>query len=742
MTSRRAVLARFGTAGLTLAMVLLVTVGAAVRAGTALVHDGLLRPGMYERSFAANDVYRRTYTEVLTDPEVRGATDDLLGGLTVRGSSLSDTSALSVALVRLALPPSRLREISDHLTLDVLAYLRGDTPVLDANVDLSAVLRRLDETVDVALRQLLTQAATRVLDDLESYERAVRSFADDLAAGEVPTAIPIVGGNAVTDEQIFRVIDAIASLGLSPAVREQVQAAVRSGDDREALIAASSVLVRDHLERFVTDLEQTDGERIDLVDALGRAAGQPQRQAIAELNSIRSSLRWAPAWADDVAVVAMVAALAVIVWLHRRSPARAVVLVGVAIAVASVGTALIWSAIAARFGSPLASVSDPTVRTGIPESVRRLLADVDVSLRDEMRGVVRRQVDASFVAGAGLAAVGLLPALVAAVSRLRPATAIGAMAAAGALVSTVLIVRGPAPDPAPIRRCNGYAALCDRPYDQVVQPATHNSMSSADTVVVWPEHDGDIRAQLEAGIRALLIDTKYWERVDDPDELSTLDQVLPTDVARLLFSVLGDRLDARDGTYLCHSRCAYGSVPLRQALGTVRDFLHANPDEVVTLIIQNGISAADTEAAFLDAGLADYLYDGDPRGGWPTLGELVDRGQRLVVIAERDGPPPDWYHDGRALLTDTSFAVRSPAEFTCDPRRGDPDAPLFLLNHWISRQVPDRADAALVNQRSYIVERARTCAAVAGRLPTFIAVDFYSLGDVVGAVANLNGVEP
>src|SRR5688500_4520767 len=107
MTSRRAVLARFGTAGLTLAMVLLITVGAAVRAGTALVHDGLLRPDLYERSFASSDVYRRIYSEVLTDPAIRNATEDLLGDLTFSGESLTETSALTVGLVRLALPPTR-----------------------------------------------------------------------------------------------------------------------------------------------------------------------------------------------------------------------------------------------------------------------------------------------------------------------------------------------------------------------------------------------------------------------------------------------------------------------------------------------------------------------------------------------------------------------------------------------------------------------------------------------------------
>jgi hypothetical protein len=347
-----------------------------------------------------------------------------------------------------------------------------------------------------------------------------------------------------------------------------------------------------------------------------------------------------------------------------------------------------------------------------------------------------------FVAGAGLSAVGLVPRLVAGLRQLRPAVAFTTLGTAVATMGAVFVLRSPDPDPSPVRRCNGYAALCDRPYDQVVQAATHNAMSSADAVLVWPEHDGDIRAQLEAGIRTLLIDTKYWERVDDPSDLSTFEQMLPADVATLLFPALGQRLEAHDGTYLCHSLCAYGAIPLRSALSTVRAFLDANPDEVVTLIIQNGITAEDTEGAFIDAGLEDYLYDGDPSGGWPTLGDLVDDGQRLVVIAERDGPPPDWYHDGRALITDTSYAVASADEFTCDHRRGDPDAPLFLLNHWIARQVPDRADAALVNRREYVVERARACEEATGRLPTFIAVDFYSLGDVVGAVEILNGVRP
>ena len=63
------------------------------------------------------------------------------------------------------------------------------------------------------------------------------------------------------------------------------------------------------------------------------------------------------------------------------------------------------------------------------------------------------------------------------------------------------------------------------------------------------------------------------------------------------------------------------------------------------------------------------------------------------------------------------------------------------MNHWISRAAPDRADARLLNAREAIVARARRCAEERGQLPDFVAVDFFSLGDLMGAVDELNGVE-
>ena len=91
------------------------------------------------------------------------------------------------------------------------------------------------------------------------------------------------------------------------------------------------------------------------------------------------------------------------------------------------------------------------------------------------------------------------------------------------------------------------------------------------------------------------------------------------------------------------------------ALSQLRSFLDDHPDEVVTLMIQDSIDPVDAEAAFRDAGLDGLLYDGSADAEWPTLGELIDRHQRLIVFSEQHGSPGAWYqqrvraHPGHAV---------------------------------------------------------------------------------------------
>ena len=199
--------------------------------------------------------------------------------------------------------------------------------------------------------------------------------------------------------------------------------------------------------------------------------------------------------------------------------------------------------------------------------------------------------------------------------------------------------------PAPVRAervCNGHAELCDRPYDEVVQAATHNSMSSPDVVRIWPEHDGNIREQLDYGIRTLMIDASYWDAVDIT-VLQSLRARITSDAATALIDTIESRLAPRPGIYLCHSECALGAISMTAGLVEIKAFLDDHPDEVVTLLIQDGVTPADAEAAFVESGIDDLLYDATPDDDWPTLDELIDRGERLVVFSEQHVPPPAWY---------------------------------------------------------------------------------------------------
>jgi hypothetical protein len=64
------------------------------------------------------------------------------------------------------------------------------------------------------------------------------------------------------------------------------------------------------------------------------------------------------------------------------------------------------------------------------------------------------------------------------------------------------------------------------------------------------------------------------------------------------------------------------------------------------------------------------------------------------------------------------------------------------MNHWIdSTPAPKPSNAAVVNEYAFLLARARKCAAERGRLPNFLAVDFYRTGDLLDVANRLNGVQ-
>ena len=256
--------------------------------------------------------------------------------------------------------------------------------------------------------------------------------------------------------------------------------------------------------------------------------------------------------------------------------------------------------------------------------------------------------------------------------------------------------------------CNGHEALCDLRFDQLVLPATHNSMSNAEDGWIAPNQQAGLARQLEDGIRGMLLDTKEWN---------------------------GD-------LYLCHGACELGSILLDDALTILGDFMEEHPGEVVTLIFQDAITPAQTAEAFERVGLTSLVYTHAEGAPWPRVGELVEEGTRLLVTAEAQGPPPAWYHHAWSLFQDTHYAFSDAASIHCDPNRGDADNALFLMNHWVDGflGIPVEDDAAEANSASVLLAQVERCEEERGVRPHLLAVDFYAVGDLFEVVDMLNGV--
>jgi hypothetical protein len=318
-----------------------------------------------------------------------------------------------------------------------------------------------------------------------------------------------------------------------------------------------------------------------------------------------------------------------------------------------------------------------------------------------------------------------------------------------------------APAPGP---CNGHEELCARGLDGVVLPATHNAMSAPTPGKYSSQQDRPIADQLADGIRGLLIDTHYADRLPN-GRLRTLfgsreelrrqaeqDGLNPdaVDAAIRIRERLGFAGEGERGMYLCHTFCELGGTPLEPVLDEVRDFLVANPNEVLVVINQDYVTPEDFVAALDDAGLAELAYRGPVGADWLSLREMIDTDRRVLFLAENEAGSAPWYRLAyEAITEETPYAFNEVAQLTaaaelpasCEPNRGPAGAPLFLLNHWITTDpVPRPSNAAAVNAYDPLLARVRACERLRRQLPNLVAVDFYLRGDLFRAVDTLNGV--
>jgi len=98
--------------------------------------------------------------------------------------------------------------------------------------------------------------------------------------------------------------------------------------------------------------------------------------------------------------------------------------------------------------------------------------------------------------------------------------------------------------------------------------------------------------------------------------------------------------------YSCHTSCDFLNAGTYESeLTTVREWLDANPYDVVTLLIVNSdaVHVGNYTAPFTNSGMLQYVYT-PPKvpmniEDWPTLAELILLGKRAIVFMDYEGEP-------------------------------------------------------------------------------------------------------
>ncbi|MEM7039723.1 MAG: phosphatidylinositol-specific phospholipase C domain-containing protein, partial [Bacteroidota bacterium] len=260
-------------------------------------------------------------------------------------------------------------------------------------------------------------------------------------------------------------------------------------------------------------------------------------------------------------------------------------------------------------------------------------------------------------------------------------------------------------------QCNGHADLCNRRYDEVAYLTTHNAFCAAQDNFLFPNQNFGLTQQLQDGVRGMMLDVY--------DENGTITVYHGTPLA--------------------------GSAPFSSNLAEIKNFLDANPNEIVTLIIQCGITANDMESELTAAGLMSRVYTKPTGGQWATLQQMIDDDERIVILSDCNdaGPTQAWYHYIWDHAFETDWDNNDTTDFSCAVNRGDSAHSLFVLNHFNTTPVIGTGDpqrAAIANANPYFFNRAMKCQIANNRLPNFPTVDFYEIGDGMEVVDMLNGV--
>ncbi|KAG9151468.1 hypothetical protein Leryth_015076 [Lithospermum erythrorhizon] len=205
--------------------------------------------------------------------------------------------------------------------------------------------------------------------------------------------------------------------------------------------------------------------------------------------------------------------------------------------------------------------------------------------------------------------------------------------------------------------------------------------------------------------------------------------------------------DFNNDIWLCHSfggNC-YNVTAFQPAINVLREirvFLEGNPSEIVTIFVEDYVtSSRGLSKVFSAAGLSKYLFPVSrmPKNGgdWPTVDDMVQKNQRLVVFTSKsskeasEGIAYEWRYVVENQYGNGGMKAGScPSRSESSPMNSK-TASLLLQNYF---QTNPNITGSCLDNSSPLTSMMRTCYEAAGkRWPNFIAVDFYQRNDGGGA---------
>ena len=278
-------------------------------------------------------------------------------------------------------------------------------------------------------------------------------------------------------------------------------------------------------------------------------------------------------------------------------------------------------------------------------------------------------------------------------------------------------------------------------------------MASAADGFIPPNQDTAVDEQLAHGIRGFQIDVYagYPRKGSVYTELEGRFGEQATDLPKT-FIRQAERLHRALGAppagtptrvYLCHTFCELGAVRMSTVMRQMHAFLDEHRRVVLVMVMEDYVAPERIRRVLDNAGLGSMLLAVEPDGPLPTLGEMIDRGKRVLVSLENGDGGPTLPNAFSGLVEETPFnflrasELRAPS--SCDPNRGVDGSPIFQFNHWVTparRKGSERVNGALLKAR------AARCTEGRHRALTLVAVDFAEHGDLLDVVGDLNRGDP